>query len=385
MQWAGAVRLLNTYGVTEATVYQTAVQMHAGTSTRLIGWPFVTVRLRIANGFGFDMPPGSVGELWVGGPQVATGYTRTDAQGAFVAGPGPGPGPVRWYRTGDLAHLGAAGVVLHGRTDFQVKVRGQRVELDEIACVAQECPFVARAVAVLFGDRLVVYVVVTQGCAEVEGGVEGACDGACAACVAVRLHCARILPRHMVPHAAVAVASFAMTVNNKIDRAALPEPPAPHTPGAAAGLALAQGDVLTGPQQVVARGWAAVLGVPVSLIGPHAHFERLGGDSLAALRTVRSIRIAIVGEDNVLDPEDHRGIHTYPWGVADFLARPVLSHYTAFLVAAGALPAEAKAETGADTGATQAPGLEEDGDEGVRAVHDAAREGHVDVVWMAVC
>lgn len=139
--WAAAApnaRCENLYGPTEATIACTAHRIAAGETARAvvpIGAPLPGMELAVVRDDGTRCAPGEVGELWLGGRQLAAGYWRDPAQTAerFVAARFDGLHAARWYRTGDLAEIDAQGIAhFHGRADRQVKLRGYRVELQDV-------------------------------------------------------------------------------------------------------------------------------------------------------------------------------------------------------------------------------------------------------------
>jgi acyl carrier protein len=208
-----------------------------------------------------------VGELYVGGVQVARGYVgRVDLTAErFVANPFGAPGD-RLYRTGDLVRWSQAGeLVFVGRADFQVKVRGVRIELGEVESVLVGVAGVAQAVAVVdrgegrSGDRLVAYV---SG----QAGLDP---------VAVRSAVAGRLPRFMVPAVVMVVeGGLPLTSSGKVDRRALPAP--------VADSPVAYRAPRSGTEQIVASVFGEVLGV--DRVGLDDDFFALGGDSLVATR-----------------------------------------------------------------------------------------------------
>lgn len=132
-------RILNLYGPTEVTVFATAFEFDDANPPDgdwlPIGWPLDQVKARVVAPEGDSATDGTVGELWLQGPQVFGGYWNTAAnrQDCFVRQAAPDAAP--WYRTGDLAAWTAHGLAFHGRVDRQVKVRGYRIELQEIEAV----------------------------------------------------------------------------------------------------------------------------------------------------------------------------------------------------------------------------------------------------------
>ncbi|MFF4602520.1 amino acid adenylation domain-containing protein [Streptomyces sp. NPDC001339] len=259
------VELHNLYGPTEAAV---DVTYHAcapdGTGPVPIGRPVWNTRLYVLDAAGRPCPPGIPGELHLAGRQLAECYLRRAELTAsrFVTDPF-GPPDTRMYRTGDLARWTADGEVEYlGRTDHQVKLRGQRVELGEIEAALAAREGVDGACAVVWEDRLVGYVT---------GGADPS---------AVRAALARELPEHMVPAAVVALDAFPLSPSGKLDRRALPAPVFAGGEGARRPA---------GPrEEALTRLFAEVLGVESA--GPDDAFFDLGGTSLLAVRLVTRVR-----------------------------------------------------------------------------------------------
>ncbi|MGH3754123.1 MAG: amino acid adenylation domain-containing protein [Pseudonocardiaceae bacterium] len=205
----------NLYGPTECTV-DALVARVGEVATPAVGRAVHGGRAYVVDGQLQPLPPGVVGELYLGGAGLARGYLGQAALTAerFVAD--PFAAGQRLYRTGDLARWTAAGQLeFLGRADDQVKIRGFRVEPGEVAAALRRHPDVAESAVVVREDkpgvtRLVGYVV--------------AMSGASVDPVAVRRHAAATLPDHLVPAAVVALPSFPLLPNGKLDRRALPEP-----------------------------------------------------------------------------------------------------------------------------------------------------------------
>ncbi|GIG60040.1 hypothetical protein Lfu02_44120 [Longispora fulva] len=258
------VRLVNTYGPTEATVIATATDL-TGTATGSggrppIGRPVGGTTVSVRDEAGRLAAPGVPGELVVGGVGLADGYVGAPELTAhrFVTLDGE-----RTYRTGDRARwTGDGQLEFLGRLDDQVKVRGHRIELGEVEARLLGHPGVSAAVAAVRDGALVGYVVGDVADAE------------------LRAHLAATLPGHMVPTAFVALARLPLTGNGKLDRRALPAP-APPAPGRAPG---------TAAEELVASIWGEVLGLDG--IGADDDFFALGGHSLLAVRVVARLRAA---------------------------------------------------------------------------------------------
>ncbi len=262
-------RLINTYGPTEITISCSAAYVrHApGMSRVSIGRPFANSRMYLLDARGEPVPVGVTGELYIGGDGVARGYLNRPELSAerFVDDPfRPGS---RMYKTGDLAcRRGDGEIEFVGRNDFQVKVRGFRVELSEVetrlAAVdgVQEIAVLAREDAP--GEkRLVAYY---TGAAEM---------------AALRECAARDLPAYMMPAAYVCLPALPLTPNGKLDRNALP-PPAHDADSNLGNYEALEGDI----EGTLARIWEQLL--ERERVGRHDCFFDLGGHSLLTVTLI---------------------------------------------------------------------------------------------------
>ncbi|POX59316.1 non-ribosomal peptide synthetase [Streptomyces sp. Ru62] len=266
----------NVYGPTETTTFATlqdtadAVDAPAGVP---IGLPIADTGAYVLDEALRPVPRGVVGELYLAGPGLARGYLGRPAltAGRFVACPYGEPG-ARMYRTGDLVRWDARGRIDYvGRADHQVKIRGFRIEPGEIERRLTAHPAVARAAVLAPADplgrrQLVAYVVPAPG-----GPAPEPDD--------LRRHLARTLPDYMVPGAYVPLPELPMTVNGKLDAAALP--PAPARPAGSGAVRPPRTDA----ERRLCAAVTEVLGVPA---GPDDSFFALGGDSLKAIRLVNT-------------------------------------------------------------------------------------------------
>ncbi|MGW4635099.1 amino acid adenylation domain-containing protein [Nocardia sp. NPDC004415] len=263
---APQVALFNLYGPTEAAVSITSHRVTAADTVSVpIGTPVWNSRVYVLDRWLRPVPVGVPGELYLAGSQLATGYLgRPDLTAErFVADPFTPGG--RLYRTGDLAVWTATGELEYrGRTDFQLKVRGFRIETGEIDAVLTGRPEIAAAVTVGRENQsgatvLVSYVVAAQGHRVAADEVVAAAG--------------RALPAHMVPATVVVLDSLPLTPHGKLDRAALP------APDLAARTYRAPGSAV---ERTVCEVFAEVL--RVDRVGLDDHFFELGGTSLSATR-----------------------------------------------------------------------------------------------------
>ncbi|KIF79267.1 hypothetical protein QR77_29160 [Streptomyces sp. 150FB] len=296
--------LLNLYGPTEATVemtrhrYDPATDRAAGVP---IGVPTANCSLYLLDRHGRHVAPGELGELHIGGVQLARGYRgRPDLTRERFGHLADG---TRVYRTGDIGRVLPSGVIEYvGRSDEQVKVLGHRVEPAEIAQVLEEHPSVLRA-AVIARSR--------TGqqhrtlCAYVQGNATGAAGAAGAAGVAgtaaadtapldtaaLHTYLAERLPSYMLPASITVVTGFPQTVSGKIDANRLPDPFAGLVP--AAGTAPVRDE--TGG--AVAAVWGDLFGIDPERLGEDADFHQLGGDSLLMLSMIAAVCRQVVGPE----------------------------------------------------------------------------------------
>jgi amino acid adenylation domain-containing protein len=275
--WAGSTtRLVNCYGPTEAVVTATAFEVgerRSGSPIVPIGRPLPGRAAYVLDAFGAPVPQGVVGELCLGGALLARGYLgRPDVTAErFVPDPFSGAGG-RLYRTGDRVRWNAEGQLeFLGRADFQVKVRGFRVELGEIEARLAEHVGVRDVVVVareeVPGDRRLVAYYVGEDAVEAE---------------VLRVHLSERLPQYMVPAAYVRLEAFPLTPNGKVDRRALPAPEGDAY--ATRAYEAPHGEI----EAALAGIWSELLGA--ERVGRWDHFFELGGHSLLAVQVTSRVR-----------------------------------------------------------------------------------------------
>ena len=271
-------RVLNLYGPTEDTTYSTFALIERGESGPVtIGRPISNSQVYILDRNKQPVPIGIVGELYLGGAGLARGYlNRPDLTAEkFIPNPFSNEPGARLYRTGDLAlYLPDGQIEFRGRSDFQVKVRGFRVELGEIEAALLSHSAVREAVVTAVGEfqhikRLVAYVVLNEN------------HGAQVSDLRSFLH--KRLPEYMIPSAFVVLEKLPLTSNRKVDRRALPVPDELR-PEMLVTFQPARDDLELKLTQI----WENVL--QVHPIGVRDNFFDLGGHSMLALSLLAQLR-----------------------------------------------------------------------------------------------
>jgi len=264
---SGGRRFLNAYGPTEITVCATCTEPLDGNSKPSIGKPIANTESYVLDSNLEPVPTGVIGELYIGGAGVARGYLGRPELTAerFVPHPFPREAGQRLYRTGDLACLRVDGQLEYrGRIDQQVKVRGFRIELEEIESVLAQHPGMRDVVVLAREDtpgdkRLVAYVVLAVGAKHDVGQW--------------RAWLNQKLPDYMLPSAFVALEAFPVTSSGKVNRVALPAPDASRP---------AQEQAYVAPRDQLERLlvdlWQSVLGLEE--LGVNDNFFDVGGDSI---------------------------------------------------------------------------------------------------------
>jgi amino acid adenylation domain-containing protein len=277
--WAKGRDLFIGYGPTEATVCTAIGSNWDLSKPPPLGRPIANARVYVLDKRLQPVPIGLPGELYIGGAGVARGYLQDSALSASRFLPDPyisRPG-ARMYRTGDMARWRPDGdLEFLGRVDDQIKLRGFRIELGEIEMVLGQHPDVLLGVAMIRQDtpgdkRLVAYVVPRQ-----EPGPSA---------TELRRHLKAKLPHYMVPSAFVFLKELPRTVNDKVDRRALPAP-RPDQDSSREDFVPPR----TPAEEMVAGVWADVL--KVERVGAFDQFFELGGHSLMATQVMSRIKTA---------------------------------------------------------------------------------------------
>ncbi|WP_437620402.1 non-ribosomal peptide synthase/polyketide synthase [Sorangium sp. So ce1151] len=262
-------RLYNLYGPTEASIDVSVWRCERGAQERAvpIGRPISNTQLYVLDASMAPVPPGVLGELYIGGVGLARGYWRRPDLTAERFVPDPFRAQGRLYRTGDVCRYRPDGAIEYiGRADQQVKLRGFRVELGEIESQLRQHPGVREAavdVRERAGSKLLVAYIVGE--AQVE---------------ALRGALRERLPEYMIPACFERIDALPLSPNGKLDRRRLPEP--------AWDARAAYEPPSTEGERALCRIWQEVLGIERA--GAEDNFFDLGGHSLLAMRAVVRIQ-----------------------------------------------------------------------------------------------
>jgi amino acid adenylation domain-containing protein/thioester reductase-like protein len=272
-------RLHNHYGPTETHVV-TALTLtgdpRGWPSLPTIGRPIANTQIYILDSRLQPTPLGIIGEIHIGGANVARGYWNRPELTAqrFISDPYGADAQARLYKTGDLGRWREDGTIEYlGRNDDQVKIRGFRIELGEIEDRLGSHDSIREAAVVAHGDassqkRLVAYVTIRDG-------------SLCPSVEELRAHLQATLPDHMIPSAFVALDSLPLTPTGKLNRRALPAPEQ-------AMYCTEKYQTPAGPvEESLAAVWQEVLAV--DRVGRDDNFFDLGGHSLLVLKVLFKI------------------------------------------------------------------------------------------------
>lgn len=269
------ITFVNHYGPTETTIgtiFHTIPADSLDTFTRrpVIGKPIAGNQVLLLNHEDKICVPGETGEICIAGNGVAKGYYNRETLNSekFIQYSVEG-NSLKIYRTGDLGYsLPDGNIVIEGRKDNQVKIRGHRIELDELKHALNKAGLNEVILKLVlssgFGEDLVCYYRATV---EIDNA-------------ALRAQLTTLVPDYMVPSFFVRIATIPLTANGKVDMNALPDPYkiqiAPKTEAGA----------MTETEKQVANIWTAVLGVPVT---GNTDFFVAGGDSIKAIQIVAKL------------------------------------------------------------------------------------------------
>jgi amino acid adenylation domain-containing protein len=275
-----SLRFLNAYGPTETTVCATVGECVANQRPPTIGKPIANMRVYVLDQHFEPVPVGVAGELYIAGPSLALGYVnRPDlTTERFLPCPFDQADEATMYRTGDVVRWTVQGELeFLGRTDQQVKLRGYRIELEEIQAVLRGHASILDAVTIVRDDLpggpgLAAYVIPRR---ESDFSVS-----------TIRAYLRERLPHYMLPAAVVPLESFPVGRTGKVDRSRLPLPqPAPHVNGTGNEV---KGTARTPMERLLAQVWSRVL--IRDRVGVHDNFFDLGGASVQVLEVVALAR-----------------------------------------------------------------------------------------------
>lgn len=273
--------LHNLYGPTEAAI---DVTFHAVTNSHTncnvpIGRPIWNTKIHILDPFGKTTPIGIPGELYIEGICLATGYVgqpNLTAERFTVDKHGR-----RLYRTGDLACWNINGEINYfGRLDQQVKINGQRVELEEIDAVILKYPQINHACTNMYDGRIIAYIVSSSG--EVDINL-------------LLSFCRKFLPTHMIPQYVLEILELPLNSNGKLNRKELPKPPVIKSKGTGVPSSLIE--------QRLCEYFSDVL--ELSKVSPDENFFDLGGNSLNAVDVAARINSGLGWEITIANIFSH--------------------------------------------------------------------------------
>lgn len=266
----------NVYGPTETTVWSSAHRVSMDDEPIPVGKPICNTTLHVLDKFGKRVPPGVAGELYIGGAGVTSGYLNRPelTRERFVTASIDAGAGQRLYRTGDRVRWRADNTLEYlGRVDFQIKLRGHRMEPGEIETLLESHPAIERAVVVVReiesngtkDARLVAYLVTREGDIETSK---------------LRDYLAQQLPAYMLPQHYVVLDRLPLNASGKVDRKQLPAPDAVRE--------TEQMPPVTDTEKRVAATWEALLGA--GEVSANDNFFEIGGHSLLAARCITQLR-----------------------------------------------------------------------------------------------
>lgn len=267
--------LWNMYGPTETTVWSAVKQIKKQDNTITIGKAIANTQIYILSDDGHPVAKGQTGEICVGGDGVARGYHNRPELTSKKFFVNKALSQNRIYQTGDLGkYVDNGDLICLGRVDFQVKVRGYRIEVEEIESQLMQLPIITGAVVIAVDDRLVAYVSAKEASAEDKQLV-----------MLCKEQVKKWLPAYMVPSEIRVVSAFPLTPNGKTDRNALIKQ-------AQLGTELPRAEVtLSNPtEEMLADLWKKLL--HLNTISFQADFFEMGGHSLLAAQMIAEVEKA---------------------------------------------------------------------------------------------
>ncbi|MES2825119.1 MAG: amino acid adenylation domain-containing protein [Pseudomonadota bacterium] len=275
----------NVYGPTETTIWSTVNKIEAGVASVTLGQPIANTRIYILDEHCNLVPRGGIGELYIGGDGVARGYLHREDLTASRFLDSPFKAGERIYRTGDLARWRTDNSLQYlGRSDFQVKVRGYRVEVEEIEKNLLQLEFVENAVVSVCEREqennsgfLVAYIIPANSAQTSD--YEQYQTGWIEQC---KSHLSNLLPKYMVPECYLFLDAFPLTLNNKIDRKALPKVNVDQYYSVAY-------EAPTSPEEQIVCD-AIKKALCLEKVGIDDNFFALGGDSISAIKFLNGLR-----------------------------------------------------------------------------------------------
>ncbi len=258
-------KIYNLYGPTEASI-DVSYYLPEPEGPIRIGKPIHNLFFEVLDPFKNRVPVGAVGELYVGGVGVAKGYLNREdlTRQRFITSPFNGRELL--YRTGDLVCWTQEGELDYlGRIDAQVKLHGQRIELEEIETQLNSHPLVEKGVVALKGASLVGYTILKEKIPEKE----------------LVEYLSRLLPSYMVPKIWVSISSLPFTSSGKLDRKALPSPSLNR---------ISETTPDSKIERTIREIWSTILTLPEESIGTETNFFAIGGSSIDAIRMIAQIR-----------------------------------------------------------------------------------------------
>ncbi|MDP3562589.1 MAG: amino acid adenylation domain-containing protein, partial [Legionellaceae bacterium] len=274
--------VFSVYGPTETTIWSSIFALHGSLPCNVIGRPLSNEKTYVLDSSFNPLPIGVIGELYIGGVGLARGYLNQPelTKERFIPNPF---GAGRLYKTGDLVRWLADGNLEYiGRNDFQVKIRGYRIELGEIEHVLALHPDIKQSVVLAHDAKLIAYYV-----GQTKEPLED--------------YLRSKLPDYMIPSIFIAIESFPLTINGKLDRAALPLPDFSQNQE----QYVAPRDEI---ESIACQIWQQALDVPQ--VGIEDDFFRLGGHSILAIQVTHQMSRALKRNILVADIFKQRTIAT---------------------------------------------------------------------------